>query len=97
MTHPTDGNCIFCKIVAGQIPCFKLLEDDNTIAMGLVVLAVLATSPLLTAFATNLLDLSVVNPDALQSELALAMGGPVLKILLVATASALTHPDALVP
>ena len=32
MTHPTDGNCIFCKIVAGQIPCFKLLEDSDTIA-----------------------------------------------------------------
>jgi len=32
MTHPTDGNCIFCKIVAGQIPCFKLFEDANTIA-----------------------------------------------------------------
>lgn len=32
MTHPTDGNCIFCKIVAGQIPCFKLLEDADTIA-----------------------------------------------------------------
>jgi len=32
MTHPTDGSCIFCKIVAGQIPCFKLLEDANTIA-----------------------------------------------------------------
>ena len=32
MTHPTDGSCIFCKIVAGQIPCFKLLEDENTIA-----------------------------------------------------------------
>ena len=30
--HPTDGSCIFCKIVAGQIPCFKLLEDDKTIA-----------------------------------------------------------------
>jgi histidine triad (HIT) family protein len=32
MTHPTDGNCVFCKILAGQIPCFKLLEDANTIA-----------------------------------------------------------------
>jgi histidine triad (HIT) family protein len=32
MTHPTDGSCIFCKIVAGQIPCFKLLEDADTIA-----------------------------------------------------------------
>jgi len=32
MTHPTDGTCIFCKIVAGQIPCFRLLEDADTIA-----------------------------------------------------------------
>jgi histidine triad (HIT) family protein len=32
MTHPTDGSCIFCKIVAGQIPCFKLVEDEATIA-----------------------------------------------------------------
>jgi histidine triad (HIT) family protein len=32
MTHPTDSACIFCKIVAGQIPCFKLLEDADTIA-----------------------------------------------------------------
>lgn len=32
MTHPTDGTCIFCKIVAGQIPCLKLMEDANTIA-----------------------------------------------------------------
>jgi histidine triad (HIT) family protein len=27
-----DPNCIFCKIVAGTIPCFKLFEDDETIA-----------------------------------------------------------------
>jgi histidine triad (HIT) family protein len=32
MTHPTDGTCVFCKIVAGQLPCFKLLEDEHTIA-----------------------------------------------------------------
>ena len=32
MSHPTDANCIFCKIVAGQIPCFKLLEDETSIA-----------------------------------------------------------------
>ena len=29
----TDPNCIFCKIVAGQMPCFKLLEDDSTLAI----------------------------------------------------------------
>ena len=32
MSHPTDANCIFCKIVAGQLPSFKLVEDDMTIA-----------------------------------------------------------------
>jgi histidine triad (HIT) family protein len=32
VTHPSDASCIFCKIVAGQIPCFKLLEDERTIA-----------------------------------------------------------------
>ena len=29
---PHDAACIFCKIVAGQIPCLKLHEDDDTIA-----------------------------------------------------------------
>jgi histidine triad (HIT) family protein len=28
----TDSNCIFCKIVAGQVPCFKLHEDEATLA-----------------------------------------------------------------
>ncbi len=28
----TDPNCIFCKIVAGQIPCFKLWDDAATLA-----------------------------------------------------------------
>src|SRR5215813_11651541 len=29
----TDANCIFCQIVADQVPCFKLLEDENTLAI----------------------------------------------------------------
>ncbi|HSE76843.1 MAG TPA: HIT family protein [Alphaproteobacteria bacterium] len=29
---PTDPSCIFCKIVAGTIPCFKLYEDPKTLA-----------------------------------------------------------------
>ena len=29
----TDTDCVFCKIVAGQMPCFKLLEDDNTLTI----------------------------------------------------------------
>lgn len=28
----TDHDCIFCKIVAGDIPCFKLFEDNHTLA-----------------------------------------------------------------
>ena len=32
MSHPTDADCVFCKIVAGKLPCFKLLEDETTIA-----------------------------------------------------------------
>ena len=32
MSHPIDADCVFCKIVAGKLPCFKLLEDETTIA-----------------------------------------------------------------
>jgi len=32
MPHPTDANCIFCKIIAGQIPCHKLFEDEHVLA-----------------------------------------------------------------
>src|SRR5439155_26533088 len=28
----SDPTCIFCKIVAGEIPCFKLFEDAETLA-----------------------------------------------------------------
>ena len=27
-----DPDCIFCKIIAGEIPCFKIYEDDDTLA-----------------------------------------------------------------
>lgn len=30
--HPTDPECIFCKIVAGEIPCHKLYEDELVLA-----------------------------------------------------------------
>ncbi|MBT7760748.1 MAG: HIT family protein, partial [Rhodospirillaceae bacterium] len=26
----TNTDCIFCKIIAGEIPSFKLYEDDRT-------------------------------------------------------------------
>ena len=30
MSH--DPDCIFCKIIDGEIPCFKLYEDEATLA-----------------------------------------------------------------
>ena len=28
----SDSECIFCKIIAGEIPCFKLYEDDAVLS-----------------------------------------------------------------
>ncbi|GJN92774.1 hypothetical protein Rhopal_005812-T1 [Rhodotorula paludigena] len=28
-SHNTDANCIFCKIIKGDIPSFKLIETEN--------------------------------------------------------------------
>jgi histidine triad (HIT) family protein len=28
------SNCIFCKIIKGEIPCFKVFEDDNVLAFA---------------------------------------------------------------
>lgn len=30
--QPRDASCIFCKIVAGEIPCHKLYEDDHVLS-----------------------------------------------------------------
>lgn len=27
------SDCIFCKIIAGEIPCFKIYEDENFLAI----------------------------------------------------------------
>lgn len=31
-TAMAEADCIFCKIVAGEIPCWKLYEDDDVLA-----------------------------------------------------------------
>lgn len=28
----SNDDCVFCKIIAGDIPCFKLYEDERTLA-----------------------------------------------------------------
>lgn len=28
----SNPDCIFCKIIDGEIPCFKIFEDDGTLA-----------------------------------------------------------------
>ncbi|MEC9347838.1 MAG: HIT family protein [Pseudomonadota bacterium] len=30
MSHPSD--CVFCRIVAGTLPCFRVFEDAETLA-----------------------------------------------------------------
>jgi len=32
MSQQSDPNCVFCKIVVGTIPCFKVFEDAKTLA-----------------------------------------------------------------
>ena len=29
---PRDASCIFCKIIAGEIPCARIYEDDDVLA-----------------------------------------------------------------
>ena len=28
----TESDCIFCKIISGEIPCIRLFEDEHTLA-----------------------------------------------------------------
>ena len=32
MSYPQDPQCLFCKIVAGEIPCHKLYENEHVFA-----------------------------------------------------------------
>ncbi len=58
-------------------------------AMVLVVVSVLLTAPILTAFTTALLAARQVNPDRFVSELGFAYGGLPLEIAVVVTAGSL--------
>ena len=28
-----NGDCLFCQIIAGQVPAYKIYEDDNVLAI----------------------------------------------------------------
>jgi histidine triad (HIT) family protein len=55
-------DCIFCKIVAGEIPATRVYEDDNTIAF--VDLNPQAPTHLLVIPKQHLADLPALSRDA---------------------------------
>lgn len=64
--YPTDPDCIFCKIVAGEIPCHKLYEDD-------LVLSFLDIGPLSTGHTLVIPKGHYVTIDQVPEETAAAM------------------------
>lgn len=51
------SDCIFCKIVSGQIPCYKIYEDDDVLAFLDIANDVYGhTLVIPKAHCTNLLD-----------------------------------------
>ncbi len=68
-----DTTCIFCKIIAGQIPCHKLYEDDR-------VLAFLDLGPLADGHVLVIPKYHAVQLDELPSEDAAAVGAVLPKL-----------------
>lgn len=62
-----DENCIFCKIIQGKIPCYKLLENSH-------VLAFLDVGPLSRGHCLVIPKTHHVTIDELPDELAAACG-----------------------
>ncbi len=69
-----DDNCIFCKIVAGQIPCHKLYEDGR-------VLAFLDVGPLSPGHTLVIPKHHAVTLDDLPDEDAAAIGAALPKLV----------------
>jgi len=65
--HPTDDSCIFCKIIAGAIPCHKLYEDE-------LVLAFLDVGPLSAGHALVIPKGHYKTIDQMPDEVAAAIG-----------------------
>jgi len=58
----TDPSCIFCKIVAGQIPCLRVFEDDAVLAF--LDVGPLAEGHLLVIPKQHYLRLEEMAPEA---------------------------------
>jgi len=63
MEPNADPNCIFCKIVAGEIPCAKVLETDEALAF-------LDISPLAPGHVLLVPKLHVVRLDEMNASVA---------------------------
>lgn len=66
-SHPTNPSCIFCKIVAGQIPCHRLYEDER-------VLSFLDIGPLATGHCLVIPKAHFQTLDMMPKDLAGACG-----------------------
>lgn len=79
-SHPTDPSCIFCKIIAGQIPCHKLAENAH-------VLAFLDVGPLSQGHSLVIPKGHWVTLDQVPEEVAAACGGMLAKLSRAITAA----------
>ncbi len=59
----TDPSCVFCKIIAGQIPCLRVFEDDAVLAF--LDVGPLAEGHLLLVPKEHYLRLEEMPPEAL--------------------------------
>jgi histidine triad (HIT) family protein len=82
---PTDSNCIFCKIVAGDIPCHKIYEDEN-------VLTFLDVGPLSLGHTLVIPKGHWVTLDEVPSEIGAAIG-KVLPVIAKAVCNATGTSD----
>lgn len=76
MSEHEHENCIFCKILAKEIPCFKVYEDEKTLAFADInPIADGHTLVISKAHATNLLEIDPVDLAAVhQSSQKVAQG-----------------------
>lgn len=69
----TDPNCIFCKIIAGQIPCHRLLETER-------VLAFLDVGPLSRGHTLIVPKSHVATIDTMPDDIAAACGAVIPRL-----------------